>query len=114
MTDFVATCTHDAFEPLVGEVFSLAAFEDDADAIEITLFQVKLSKSEAVRDIPMIADGTEIPPRRAFSLAFKGPVDRGFMQGLFRVSHPKTGEMALMLTCFGADPDARLYEAVFF
>lgn len=108
--DFTATCTLESFEPLIGETFELRAGDE---VMDLRLDSVKPSSVGMIRDIPVILDGEELPPRTAFSVVFKGPADRGFEQGVFEIAHPVTGAMTLMLTCFGADPDARLYEAVF-
>ena len=110
MHDFTATCTVESFTPLIGEVFELRAGDD---VMELRLDSVKPSSVGMIRDIPVVLDGEEVPPRTSFSVAFRGPADRGFEQGVFELTHPATGTMTLMLTCFGADPDARLYEAVF-
>ncbi|MEL7091708.1 MAG: hypothetical protein AAFN94_08245 [Pseudomonadota bacterium] len=110
MQDFITTCTADDFDPLVGDAFMLTAADT---AFEIKLLGVKRLGAGSKRDRPVVIDGVELPAREAFALSFSGPVDRGFQQGIFALTHPATGELHLMLTCFDADADARFYEAVF-
>lgn len=110
MQDFLATCSRDDFEKLIGDVFVLS---DGSTNIDLNLHSVKAHRPETERDIPVIIDGVEIPSRPAFSVAFTGPKSPWFQQGLFAVSHPDTGEMSLMLSCFSEDETGRHYEAVF-
>lgn len=49
-----------------------------------------------------------------FSLLFTGPPDRPLGQGLYELSHPRMGMLAVFVVPLGPGPDGRpRYEAIF-
>ena len=51
--------------------------------------------------------------RRAFSLVFLGPSDYLLNQQIYRLTHPKMGELNLFLVPIGPNQEGLQYEAVF-
>ncbi len=51
--------------------------------------------------------------RRAFSLVFLGPSDYSLTQQIYRLTHPKMGELNLFLVPIGHNQEGLQYEAIF-
>lgn len=78
-----------------------SAFEVDAAAglVPIELVEVK--------------EGKFSPRVENFSLLFRGPMSPFFPQGMYRLIHPKLGELSIFLVPIGPNSGGMEYEAVF-
>ena len=56
---------------------------------------------------------TETPRQRTFSILFRGPLERPFSQGTYRIEHSDLGTVDLFLVPVGREGDGMRYEAVF-
>ena len=89
--------TPESYEACLNEDFSLPL--TDGTAIPLTLTQVKRHRDNAVQI--------------SFSLTFFGKTPGVFPQQIYRLSHPRLGELDLFLVPIQQKADGVLYEAVF-
>lgn len=86
-----------SFDPHVNDRFEVHT--DTLGAVEVELVKVSEHNRENLE---------------SFSLLFKGPKDRFFDQKLYKVKHPKMGELELFLVpVVHEKQDAFYYESVF-
>ena len=60
-----------------------------------------------------VSDGLSTPRQEAFSVIFRGPLDRFIQQGTYQLRNEKLGELQLFLVPIARDNDGYQYEAVF-
>lgn len=51
--------------------------------------------------------------RQPFSIIFRGPKDKIWPQGMYKINHQSLGEMQLFIVPIGPDDEGLCYEAVF-
>ena len=91
------------FDPLVGEVFRLAA-SDAASPLDLRLVEVtSLAADRAAQDAP----------RAPFSLVFRGPLSPWVRQRTYAVEHAVLGRLEIFLVPIGPDAEGMRYEAIF-
>jgi hypothetical protein len=56
---------------------------------------------------------SESERRTPFSIVFRGPVDKVWPQGMYKIEHKSMGELELFLVPIGPDDKGICYEAVF-
>lgn len=88
----------DKVEPHVGEVF-VADFGEQG-TVDLVLIEAAARPTGNAND-------------SAFSLVFRGPLDRVFEQGSIDLSHASIGREHIFLVAVGESEAGRLYEAVF-
>lgn len=86
------------FAPLVDQTF-IGDFGDDG-TIDLVLVEAT-------------AKPTGHPDDTAFSLVFRGPTDRSFVQGIVRLRHDAIGDHDIFMTAISEKDEGRFYEAVF-
>ncbi|MCP5108610.1 MAG: hypothetical protein GY950_34815 [bacterium] len=85
-----------SFDPFVNEKFEVVT---DAGGIEVELTDVSEHNKENLE---------------SFSVLFKGPKDKFFNQKIYKVKHPKMGEIELFLVpVVHEKQDAIYYESAF-
>lgn len=90
------------FEPLVGDAVRVCPGDGEPLSMEIARVQG--------------LGGESGDRRQPFSLLFRGPAEPVLPQAIYRIEHPRLGELDLFLVPIGPEPDgdARiLYEAIF-
>ena len=107
--DFV-TVTHKAFEPLLGDDFSV---ETQTGDIILKLDKIKLNDHIRPRDNILEVEGKIYPPRTSFVLTFSGPAKPTLDSNSYYVSHKAIGKKILFLSAFTADEENMYYETIF-
>jgi hypothetical protein len=81
---------------------------DSGGAIDLELIEARTIGEGHRPDSPGIR-------RQAFSLIFRGPLDRLLPQGTYPIQHPTMGTLEIFLVPLGPDGDTKLhrYQAVF-
>jgi hypothetical protein len=51
--------------------------------------------------------------RKSFSIVFRGAKEKVWPQGMYKIEHPRLGELQLFLVPIGPDNEGMCYEAVF-
>lgn len=88
------------FEPLVGQVFTIASADD-------ACIQATLIEAVSAGEKPM-AGG-----RAPFSIVFSGPGERILPQGIRRLEHETLGALDVFLVPLQPEAGAARYQAVF-
>jgi hypothetical protein len=101
----LAELTPEAFEPLVGERFTVVAPAAQGGAETAEPLALELTAVE------------RLPPHRyraaPFTLAFRGPRRQPLPQGTWTLGHPVLGNCELFLVPIGGDAATMTYEAIF-
>lgn len=95
------TVTHRDFEGCLKQRFTIEL--EDAGALEVELFEVD---TRAHFD-------PQVQSRQPFALLFRGQREPLLPQRLYRMRHPRLGEMELFLVPIGPDREGMRYEAIF-
>jgi hypothetical protein len=93
----LADLTLATFEPLVGDVFTIAA---DPAPIELVL-----TTADARGEWP--------GGRQPFSLLFGGPHEPLLAQAIYRLEHAALGALEIFIVPIGRDAESTTYEAIF-
>jgi hypothetical protein len=85
------------FDPYINDKFEVHT--DSIGVVEVELIEITDTGKDYME---------------CFSLIFKGPMDKGFIQKIYTVKHPEMGELVLFLVpiTYGK-MDAMYYQAVF-
>ena len=88
------------FSPLINKKFRIYFEPSDPSIAEL----VEVDE----RDTP--SDGER---RQPFSIVFRGPGDKIWPQGMYKIENKSIGELELFLVPIGPDNEGLCYEAVF-
>jgi hypothetical protein len=93
------------FSGHVGETFRL--FLESGEALEAQLLQATSLSAKG-------PGGEEVPRKRApFSLIFRVPARRQFVQKIYKVEHPSIGAFEVFIVPIGLDPEGYRCEVIF-
>jgi hypothetical protein len=100
--------TLQTFAPRLGEAFRLRL--GAGETLDLTLIEATdLGGGPA----PAPDQGAAGPPRRPFSVVFRGPPGVPLPQRIYRLEHDRLGAFDLFLVPIGPDAAGMRYEAVF-
>jgi len=78
-----------------------------------TSFEVDAAGGLVPIELVEVKEGNFSPRVENFSLLFRGPMSPFFPQGMYRLIHPKLGELGIFLVPMGPNGGGMEYEAVF-
>lgn len=79
----------------------------------VTLTLVEATGAGELPPAPAAGADAAPPPRRPFSLLFRGPLDPQLRQATYRLRHAQLGDLEIFLVPVARRADGMRYEAVF-